>query len=726
MVMLAVYLLVSWLSETPRIDIDTEAKFTKTVADSNVGDFGGEVGMIGDVGVETIQKAKYAHLNKDKKVDREFGFEKLLHVAGDEWDIEKPFMNIFRRNFRCHITADKGKVQVEAGVDRPRPKDATLTGNVVIHILPESGSDIKESYVYLDDVVFISEESQFSTVGPVKFVSQHAQMNGTGMELVYNDELGHLEFLRIIHLETLRLKTSSEASLFSPPQTDAAGSAGTSSQVQTEPPLEPVAADVPQETEPSPTASTQVAEQAEGERYKCVFSKNVVIDCPQQLIFADELFINNITSGENDTASGKNSVASGEESARADTGGTDSVSTDSVKPNNVPVVSRSEPDESREEFVDIVVTCDNGIFVTPMDSSGALKNFAKLDPEATVAGGRGLENFGDTGGRPTFVAQRIDYDYGAPAHDIVAGGPSELTFYANDIMGAETTVPVKVTAQKMAKFMPASNQAVFEGDSRCTMIRIDSGIQQKYMLSAPKLTVNLSRDKSKQSSAFAAGIEHLTAAGGNVRLATVKRTGEKLLGGVELKCRRFDYDTARQLLLATGPGIIKVDNSNIAEPKKRPGRLSLRRQCYAIVQGFETLKYFLEANEVVADTPLHQIHIGYVPVIKGRYGQAVKATASHIEAFLYETADHRTELSALSATGGITYEEEAGKGKKGRAVQFVGSELFYDAKKSIITACGDEFQPCLLNGALVEGVEYNLKTGRAKSKIVGPGALQMR
>ncbi|MCK4784353.1 MAG: hypothetical protein KAV87_11420, partial [Desulfobacteraceae bacterium] len=236
-------------------------------------------------------------------------------------------------------------------------------------------------------------------------------------------------------------------------------------------------------------------------------------------------------------------------------------------------------------------------------------------------------------------------------------------------------------------------------------------------LSAPKLTVDLSRDKSKQSSAFAAGIEHLTATGGNVKLATVKTTEKKLLGGVELKCRRFDYDTARQLLLATGPGLIKVDNSNIATPKKRLSKFSFQKQCYVIVRDFETLKYFLETNQIVADSKRERILIDYFPIVRGQYGQQVSATAGHIEANLYEAAGGRTELSTLTATGDISYEEED--------IQFIGSNLFYDAAKSIITAWGSEFQPCLLNGALVEGIEYNLKTGKAKSKIVGPSVLQM-
>jgi len=693
-----IYLLYSQISETPQIDIDAGAEFADSVPESNIGELGSGIGRIGDVGVGTVRKARYTHLNENKEIDREFGFEKLLHEVGDEWHIEKPYMNIFQRNFKCYLTADEGTVRVETAAGRPSPKNGTLTGNVVIHILPENSSDIKESFIYLDDVVFISEKSQFSTTGPVKFVSEGAQMLGRGLELVYNSELGRLEFLRITHLETLHLKASLKTSLFSPAKTEADKHAAGSRGSKTEQPTEPVAVDC-KKPEVSQETSKQVIEQPEGEYYRCLFSKNVVIDCPEQLIFADEVFINNIFW----------SKGSSEKSGEADT-----ASADNAEARDVTVAERSEPNESPEEFVDIVITCDNGILVTPMDFPGAPKNFAKLGTETSITNSGGPKGLKEANGRTTLVAQKIDYC--VSTGDTIAGGPSELTFYVSDIMGAETkeaAVPVKVTAQKEAKFLPALNQVIFEGDCLCTMFREDSNSQQKYTLSAPKLTVDLSKDEVSD-----ADIEHLTASGGVVKLATVKTAGEKLLGGVEIKCAKFDYDIGQQLFLATGPGLIKVDNSAISRPKADLGRFSLRRRCYAVVRNFETLKYYLDANRIIADNSRERILIDYFPIVEGQYGQQVTASAGHVEVNLIETADGQIELSTLSAEGGIDYEEED--------IQFEGSELFYDANKSIMTVQGDELQPCYFNGALVGAIEYNLNTGRVNAKIIGPGALMKR
>jgi hypothetical protein len=39
---------------------------------------------------------------------------------------------------------------------------------------------------------------------------------------------------------------------------------------------------------------------------------------------------------------------------------------------------------------------------------------------------------------------------------------------------------------------------------------------------------------------------------------------------------------------------------------------------------------------------------------------------------------------------------------------------------------GDRFQPCYFNGTLVDGIEYDLKTGKIKAKVVGPGTLKIK
>jgi len=636
-VVLAVYLLYSRISRTPPINVNAQTEFAAGIADSNAGQWNSQIGTLGEVGVGTVRTAKFMDFNKDKTVSREFGFEKLLHKTGDEWEIQKPYMNVFRPGFNCYITADKGKVIVEGVLGRPSPKDATLMGNVVIHILPDGSSDIQESFVYLDDIIFVSDESRFSTVGPVKFVSQNARMLGRGLEIIYNGQLGRLEFLRIIHLESLHLK-SSQPTFFPPAKSSA----------------ETIAADNLQKPKTSSAKGKEVVEQSTGESYRCIFSENVVVDAPQQLVLADEIFINNIIQ----------SQASAGTSGQAGHSGLEGKKTASQVSRQTAASRHNEPNEPAPELFDIVITCDNGILVTPMDSGRSPEDFAKTDTD-----NKKLPQISDTDSRARLTAQRIDY-------------------------------------------YPAAEQIVMQGDCFCSMVERAGAIRQKYTLSAPRIKADLLSGRTSRPSDLGLDIEHLTANGGVVKLETYKTSGQQMLGGVKLKCYRFDYDTAEQMFLAAGPGLIALDNTKIAEPQMQAGKLSLKRPCYAVVRNFQSLKYSLKSNRIIADNSAERMLIDYIPVVQGQYGRQIMATAGHIEAQLTETGDGKNELSTLRATGGISYEEET--------VDFEGSQMFYDAGESIITAQGSETQACLLNGALVDGLEHNLVTGRTKvGQIIG-------
>ena len=684
---LIAYSLYLQLSERPPIEISSPVETTGETVE-----FDKKVGIVGDVGVGEVKMARFPHYNEQQQIDRETGFEKVRHKDGDEWEVEKPYMNIFRDTLKCYITADEGNVRFESAASGPSPKDATFTDNVEIHILPEHGSSIQESFIYLDDITYISERSQFSTAGPVKFVSKDAQMLGRGLEFVYNDEASRLEYLRITHLDTLRLRTSPEQSSISPSRPQTAVLVGEKSQKVSD-------------AKPKPdTTDQEAAQKATQNYYRCLFSENVTIEGPQQVVFADELFINNIVSDKKSEDS--------KSDAGVSTGKTDTSGEDKAPP---PKDSLLEPlEQSEEEFVDIIITCDNGISITLMDST--ITHRSKFDSYKSVTQNESLENADDFVGRDILIAQKIEYDYSAANKDITATGPSKLIFYPEGVFADEadpSPIPVKITSQKKASFMPKLNKATFEGDCLCTMLRKTPNLETKYTLSGPKFTVNLSSNDAGET-----GLEHFTADGGVVQLDSSKWRGGELLGFTKLKCPRFDYDRTQQVFSATGPGLIAVDNSKATEPEAATSRFNMQGPCYVIVRDFDTLEYFFESNRIAADSDINEIFIGYVPIINGQYGQETKVTATFIEAMLEKTEDGRNKLSNLKTTGGITYEDQD--------KQFVGSSLFYSADRSIIIVQGNEIQPCLLNGAIVNAIQYDLKKDKVKTKITAPGVIQMK
>jgi len=151
---LVLFLLYSRITDTGPVEIGP--KVAPGVSDIEWEGSGQASGQLGQAKLGHVRKAKYVAR------DREWGFDKLLNPdeGGNDWKLEKPYMKIFKPNFRSDITADTGLVWVEFAAGKPGPKDALLSGNVIIHIFPDEARNLKDSYIYLDDVTFVSEKTQ--------------------------------------------------------------------------------------------------------------------------------------------------------------------------------------------------------------------------------------------------------------------------------------------------------------------------------------------------------------------------------------------------------------------------------------------------------------------------------------------------------------------------------------------------------------------------------------
>ena len=501
-VVLAAYLLYSRLSSSPAMDTGSDVDIIESAADANAVGFDSEIGKIGDVGLGSVRKAKYITLNKDKQVEREFGFEKLLSESRDIWDIEKPYMNIYRRNFECYVTADNGQVQVETAVGRTTPKDANFTSNVVVHIISGSPNDVKESFVYLDSIVFLSERSLLSTAGPVKFISEGVRMNGTGMELIYNEQTERLEYFKITDLESLSIK-GTPASMFSQGKVRDEAPVEAAKNTASQQPDETSLAVDTQKAEASAPDTQPQAGQEKGVYYKCTFSKNVLVNTPEQLIFAgDILCINDIfwskSSADQPDKVDANSTNEGQAT-------TATAEPDTREP-NITAPESADSNTPPEQTQSIVLTCDNGFIVAPRDSARLQEDTAADGVEERESGVDFPVEFDNDTGRTKFLTQRIDYN--VTTGDGIADGLSELTFYVGSASGAdsnEAPVPVKLTARKGAIFSHTLNKVVFEGDCLVTMPQSGLTEPNDVTFSAPEITVYLPEDKSGKPDMYAAG-----------------------------------------------------------------------------------------------------------------------------------------------------------------------------------------------------------------------------
>lgn len=506
-VVLGIYLLYTGLSKTPPIDIDRR----QGVADSNIDGLAGKGGKIGEVGIPLLKKPVYQTRGLNKQIEREFGFAELVRTMGDVWEVDKPWMKIYQRQLEFSIRADKGTTELETVLGRSTPKDATFEGNVVIHIVPAAASAYKESTVYLDNLIFLSDKSQFSTTGPVKVVSEDIRMDGRGVQFVYNDRTERIEYLRLTHLDSLRIKSTEEAFLSKIRGRRVSKKDG-QTETRTTAPIPQPPAQPPPDAQSKRAETPKPADQADPNCYRCVLSTNVVINTPQHLVFAEQdVSINDIlwskVSREPNRPPDANSTANVK---AGDSKETASSSADVAKPpvalslqppavQTAPGAKDAAPQEQASaqepnlpgqtaaQTVEIIVTCDNGMLLVPMDSRRTLKDF----PSANLSSVQ-PKQLDVAEGQTSFLTRRIDYS--ALTEDTIAHGASRLTFYSGDVMAADanaTSVPVTVTSKDGAKFFKASNQAVFERDCLCTMPQQGLVQPRDIGFSGSKFTVNL-------------------------------------------------------------------------------------------------------------------------------------------------------------------------------------------------------------------------------------------
>ena len=666
---LVVYFIYNRVSRTPLIP--TEASMTPAGQLADVCDSNTSVGKVGDVGVGTVKNAHYTTLNAQKQVEREFGFQKLLHQEGNDWEIEKPYMNIYRRSSRCEITGERANVAVELAGGKVTPKQGMLMGNVIIRIWPQRKEGPGEATIYLDDVAFSADKSLFSTAGPVELVSENIKMTGTGMEIVYNGDDERLERLQITNLRSLHIKKWSQGSVLqSTPDANA--------------------------NNPKQKGENEGTSK-HGKYYQCTLDKNVRIETPSERLLADALLINDIfipggSAGETEKETSPD---------------------DNAAP--IPSSNNPRPTESTEESPnDVSINCDGGIIVVPMNASAEQKLPKQRTTYAEIIAQQ------DTNSRPvgktTFRGANVTYS--AATGEAIAVGPSSIAFDVNEKSSDGTDIPttVRMTSRRQATFSPASNKSTFEDDCRCTVSQEQGEILQQYIVLADKLEIDLAKKNTNKDSGLSMDVNRLIASGPNTHLASTKKTGNKLLTGIELKCALIDYDTTDGNFFAAGPGLIKVDNSQTDEPQDKLAKFSLRRKCYALLRNFDSLTFAGQSKHLTADSKSGSLLADYFPLVEGRGNEKVSITASHVEANIAETPTGRMELRDMLAKDAVTYED--------KDTQVVGSKFIYDANTALIDIRGDKSRLCNFNGAIIDAVRYDTKTGKWNTRVKGPGAIK--
>jgi lipopolysaccharide export system protein LptA len=405
------------------------------------------------------------------------------------------------------------------------------------------------------------------------------------------------------------------------------------------------------------------------------------------------------------------------------------------------------PDSSLSKAVltgKVQVRSDQGTVSSPQADVAFAKDAQGKTVVQTVHATGGSELFSAPSGstnRPSrFYAQEIHYDM--VTGNAVAQGPVEFTFYtlasqtpgpgtvavpadaaravepakptADAAAAAVEPIPVVITAQKQAEYFAKDNKVIFSGSVVGRREREVLGVEMKDQFRGQRMVVDLLPDAQGKNPQ----IKQITIEGGTVALESIRTQAQKAISHVRLLCVRMEYDAGRQLIQATGPGEVEVNNANAPIPVVKPGQPTLNGPCYAILNGFDSLNWDLGKGSFAADGKREAVNLSYWPIdANGQMGQIVRGATAHFEATTVETAAKKTQITRIKASDGIYYEET------GRNI-FAGDRLEYNAETSIMQVHGTDKEPCFLNGVRVPVIEYNLGTGEVRSQLgINPGAM---
>jgi len=674
-------------------------------------------GQIGQAKLKGLRQARFDTVDaKTRKLKRSVGFEKVIHTTGDLWELDKPYMNVFQGKLRCDITSDTGIIEVEnvEGSD-PTPKSAVLKNNIIIHIMPETVASMSDSFIYLNEVTFDSDRSMFFSDNDVNFISADAHLVGKGLEVVYNSITNRLEYLKIMHVDYLNITSVQKAKKLEEQNAkkEAAAVAPSQSAAQSQPAQSPAKAETNQ-------PNLQSAKKT-GENYKCLFQNQATIEYGDEVVLADEIAITNLLLSDSQSDSDSQPqaektvapvVSANQPAVKADT---------NIPPQPDPAeLQKRIMSEFQNRPVVAIVKCKGAMLVKP-ESSARIDNYKYADFKK-------FEQLSDDvrqmlGRRNILSSRRVSYDYTneiAKAYDDVEVVAYPKTADANNI-----EKPFIISSKKGAEFLTKNNQAIFYGSVKGVFAKQTDAYNEENTFFGDKLIVDLaSADKKEQAetkpaNAMSANVSHITVVGPGVRLESARTLGEKKLSHIRLKSKQIDYDKITENIIASGKGQIEYAREEQPAKSDTASQSSAGKPCYTIVEGFDRLTWDTNSMHVRAvSDKTNGIHIGYMPfeLDENRqkvYGKKITIDTRQVDIDYSEPVKGKSQIDQLFATGGVVFNEQ-------NTWEFAGKELSYYAKDDFLTVSGSQDVPCMLNGAFVDGIEYNLKTGAA-SGVIGKG-----
>ncbi len=326
-----------------------------------------------------------------------------------------------------------------------------------------------------------------------------------------------------------------------------------------------------------------------------------------------------------------------------------------------------------------------------------------------------------TNSRPParFESKQIQYDMRDGA--AVAEGPVRLSFYMPaDSNDPNQLTPMVITAQKDARFYTGADktirQAVFSQNVVGDSTVVNGSQKESRRFFGDKLVVDFDSDPNGKTI-----VRHLAVQDGDVKLQSIRSIDSQIVNHVEMVSTRIDFDGITEVVTA-GPGDIRLNNQQTPAPtpdaESTANTINLRQPCYALIEGYDGLRWALREKTIDAEGKEKAITISYLPMNNGTPGKRTWASVSKAAITLADAAGGKFQLASLATDGGVYMERE------GEHI-LLGQRLFY-ASDGWVHIEGTTNNPCIVDGARVPVIDYNLQTGQLKTKLGStPGAISI-
>ncbi|AQQ71877.1 Lipopolysaccharide-assembly protein, LptC-related [Limihaloglobus sulfuriphilus] len=151
----------------------------------------------GEVKIGQTDISEYKMFDESGNLTRRFGFSGITQKKDGEWLVEKPFIEVYEKDFVLMLGSMKGRVIVDIVGGHVFPSDASLYDGVEIVFEPRGEDKSRRCVIEMDDIRYYSDSSEFRTDGKVSVTSAQASIKGRGMTLIYNDLKKRIRLLRI-------------------------------------------------------------------------------------------------------------------------------------------------------------------------------------------------------------------------------------------------------------------------------------------------------------------------------------------------------------------------------------------------------------------------------------------------------------------------------------------------------------------------------------------------